>query len=457
MQASDRARYLRRLRFPDEIEDAFQQDYYQKFLPSLRKILLALVFLIASIVIREMITAYSFRTAPEQIITTAKGLIGNASSIPVLLIFRKLTYLKQFNKYFQSSSSLFLIFIFLFLCLTTSYAISMRDTLVLNQFQNASNNPALLFDIKNQLNRGRFYFFIRLIPIGMLFLAAFRLQFRWALSAMVAFVAIALWCVVKRLNIGFSPEYIGATIQVSCTSIVGAYFVALVQERLAREAFLANYLLDMERTKSERLLANVLPETVAHRLKDEPTTIADRFESATVLFADIVDFTQLAAKLSSEELVSLLNEIFSAFDALAEKHGLEKIKTIGDAYMAVAGVPEPDDNHAQAAARMALELHTIAAGFKRESGEPLQLRVGLHSGPVIAGVIGTKKFIYDLWGDTVNTASRMESHGIQGQIQVTEATKMLLDTEFVFSPSREIEVKGKGQMLVYSLLGSREN
>ena len=182
----------------------------------------------------------------------------------------------------------------------------------------------------------------------------------------------SVWCVIKPLKVGISPEFIGVAIQVSCTSIAGAYFVALVQERLAREAFLANYLLDIERAKSERLLANVLPETIAHRLKDEPTTIADRFESATVLFADIVDFTQLAAKLSSEELVSLLNQIFSAFDALAEKHGLEKIKTIGDAYMAVAGVPEPDDNHAQAAARMALELRTAIAGFKRESGEPLQ-------------------------------------------------------------------------------------
>ena len=294
-----------------------------------------------------------------------------------------------------------------------------------------------------------------MIPIGMIFLAAFRLQFRWALSAMFAMAAITLWCVIKPLHVGVSAEFIGVTIQVSCTSIVAAYFVALVQERLAREAFLANYLLDIERAKSERLLANVLPETIAHRLKDVPTTIADRFESATVLFADIVDFTQLAAQLSSDELVSLLNQIFSAFDALAEKYGLEKIKTIGDAYMAVAGVPKPDDKHAQAAANMALELRTVIAGFKRETGEPLQLRIGLHSGPVIAGVIGTKKFIYDLWGDTVNTASRMESHGIQDQIQVTEATHALLQTEFTFSPPREIEVKGKGQMQVYSLLGKK--
>lgn len=296
-----------------------------------------------------------------------------------------------------------------------------------------------------------------MIPIGMVFLAAFRLQFRWAVSAMFAMAAIAVWCVIKPLQVGFSTEFIGVTIQVSCTSIVAAYSVALVQERLAREAFLANYLLDIERAKSERLLANVLPEMVAHRLKDEPTTIADSFESATVLFADIVDFTQLAATLSSEELVTLLNAIFSTFDALAEKHGLEKIKTIGDAYMAVAGVPKPDTHHAQSAARMALELRTVITGFKRENGEPLCLRIGLHSGPVIAGVIGTKKFIYDLWGDTVNTASRMESHGIPGQIQVTEATQMLLGTEFMFSPPREIEVKGKGQMLVYSLLGPHEN
>ena len=154
--------------------------------------------------------------------------------------------------------------------------------------------------------------------------------------------------------------------------------------------------------------------------------------------------------------MALLNEVFSAFDSLADKYGLEKIKTIGDAYMAVAGVPEPSSTHASAAARMALEMLTVVSRFTRDTGEPLSLRLGLNSGPLVAGVIGTKKFIYDLWGDTVNTASRMESHGSIGHIQVTEATRDLLESEFVFSPERWIEVKGKGQMRVYTLLGPRE-
>jgi class 3 adenylate cyclase len=455
MSDSDRAQYLRRLRFPEEIEAGFQQDYYQKFLPSLRKILLALVFLIAFVVLREMTSAYFSSKDPSAVTNTARGLAGTISAIPILLIFRKLTYLKSFNNYCQVFSTIFLVLIFLFLCLSISYSRNLREILIFQQFKNISNNDLLFSLFKTELNGSNTYFLIRIIPIGMIFLSAFRLQFRWAFTSMFSMAVIAIWCVIKPLKIGISPEFIGVTIQVSCTSIVGAYFVALVQERLAREAFLANYLLDIERAKSERLLTNVLPETVARRLKDESTTISDSFESVTVIFADIVNFTQLAANLSAEELVSQLNAIFSTFDSLTEKHGLEKIKTIGDAYMAVAGVPEPNEHHAQAAADLALALQEAIGTFARETGEPLRLRIGLHSGPVVAGVIGTKKFIYDLWGDTVNTASRMESQGTAGEIQVTQTTYDLLQTHYTFGPAQELEVKGKGLMQAYCLISKK--
>jgi adenylate cyclase len=224
---------------------------------------------------------------------------------------------------------------------------------------------------------------------------------------------------------------------------------------LSRAAFLANHLLDREREKSENLLRNVLPDAIAERLKTRPETIADDHADTTVLFADIVDFTPLSARLSAAEIVSLLNDIFSEFDTLAEKHGLEKIKTIGDAYMAVGGLPEPRPDHARAVAEMALEMQSLIQRFRRDTGEALQLRIGIHSGPVVAGVIGRRKFAYDLWGDTVNIASRMESHGSAGGIQVTEATYRLLRDTFWFSDARQIEVKGCGTVTTYLLHGRK--
>ena len=172
-----------------------------------------------------------------------------------------------------------------------------------------------------------------------------------------------------------------------------------------------------------------------------------------MLFADIVDFTPLSARLSASEVVAFLNTIFSEFDALADKHGLEKIKTIGDAYMVAAGLPESRPDHAEAIADMALEMQAAIAKFRCSTGDAVQLRLGMHSGPVVAGVIGTQKTTYDLWGDTVNTASRMESHGSAGVIQVTEATYVRLRERYAFSGPRTIEVKGRGQMPVYCLHG----
>jgi guanylate cyclase len=208
-----------------------------------------------------------------------------------------------------------------------------------------------------------------------------------------------------------------------------------------------------ERDRSERLLLSILPKPVAERLKADQASTAEAYEDATVLFVDIVDFTRLSAGLSAEALVAWLSDLFSAFDALCERHGLEKIKTIGDAYMAVAGVPVPRADHAVAAAELALAIQQDVAARRAPNGEPLRVRIGVHSGPLVAGVIGTSKFIYDLWGDTVNVASRMESVGVPGAIQVTAATKHLLRDAYTFSGSRLVEVKGKGPMSTYLLTG----
>ncbi|MGE5658953.1 MAG: adenylate/guanylate cyclase domain-containing protein [Actinomycetota bacterium] len=225
-----------------------------------------------------------------------------------------------------------------------------------------------------------------------------------------------------------------------------------VRERTAQLQH-ANEKLSEEQTKSERLLLSILPEPIAEKLKEGHSNIADGFAEVTILFADIVGFTNLSQQISPEELVKFLNEIFSAFDSLTELHGLEKIKTIGDAYMVVGGLPIPREDHAETVAEMALDMQKEIAKFNQHHQVAINIRIGINTGPAIAGVIGTKKFIYDLWGDAVNTASRMESHGIPGMIQVTESTYDRLKNHYQFEQRGTINVKGKGEMTTYLLTG----
>jgi adenylate cyclase len=214
--------------------------------------------------------------------------------------------------------------------------------------------------------------------------------------------------------------------------------------------------LQAEQEKSEQLLLNILPETIANQLKESHDAIAEHFDEVTILFADIVGFTNLSSRLTPIELVSLLNQMFSNFDALAEQYGLEKIKTIGDAYMVAAGLPEPRPDHAEAIADMALAMQNAVRYFNSQQSETFQIRVGINTGVVVAGVIGTKKFIYDLWGDAVNVASRMESSGEPGATQVTAATYELLKERYVLEERGIVEVKGKGAMKTYWLRNKRQ-
>ncbi len=211
--------------------------------------------------------------------------------------------------------------------------------------------------------------------------------------------------------------------------------------------------LRLEREKSERLLLNILPAPIARRLKQGENPIADTYPEVTVLFADLVGFTELSFRISASHLVETLNEIFTMFDELAEKYGLEKIKTIGDAYMAVGGLPDPHSGHAEAVAMMAIDMLKAVELVNSRKRLPINVRIGINTGPVVAGVIGTKKFIYDLWGDTVNMANRMESHGLPNCIQVTEMTYILIRDKFLFEKRGLIDVKGKGEMLTFFLKG----
>jgi class 3 adenylate cyclase len=232
-----------------------------------------------------------------------------------------------------------------------------------------------------------------------------------------------------------------------------ALFAAVL---LLGEAVRTRRALALEQQRSERLLLNVLPAPIAARLKQGEELIADDFAEVTVLFADIVDFTPHSARLSPQQVVQTLNDLFSTFDQLARRHGLEKVKTIGDAYMVAGGLPDPRPDHAQAVAEMALAMRQEAAKRTDPSGRPLQVRIGLDSGPVVAGVIGTAKFSYDLWGDTVNTASRMESQGLPGCIQVTDRTWKRLGDGYRFQRRGPIQVKGKGELVTYFLLGTKQ-
>lgn len=234
-----------------------------------------------------------------------------------------------------------------------------------------------------------------------------------------------------------------------------AAFGAYMLEASARARFLQRMVLadqsdalGREKAKSDRLLHTMLPASIADRLRDEPKVIADAFREATVVFADIVGFTPIGSAMSPNNLVSILNELFGRFDELAARHGLEKIKTMGDGYLAVAGVPLPLPDHADRAVRFGLDLERTAEALGLERNLPLALRVGIHSGPLVAGVIGRDKLAYDLWGDTVNVASRMESQGLPGRVQITEATAQFLSSEVSLEPRGTIEVKGRGPMRV---------
>ncbi|MBL7960606.1 hypothetical protein JNL27_10250 [bacterium] len=213
-----------------------------------------------------------------------------------------------------------------------------------------------------------------------------------------------------------------------------------------------NKRLILEEKKTEDMLLNILPRPIAERLKLNPGIIADHYQEVTVLFADIVDFTRLSMRLNPDRLVAMLDAVFSYFDSLCDRYGLEKIKTIGDAYMAVSGLPTPRADNIYAAADMAIDMREGMKAVSIQLGIPLTLRIGMCIGPVIAGIIGKKKFIYDLWGDTVNTASRMSSQGIDGTIQMSYDTFQQLDNLYAFANRGIITVKGKGEMPTYILL-----
>ena len=271
--------------------------------------------------------------------------------------------------------------------------------------------------------------------------------------APATFVALDMYARVAEPVYAVAPAILMVFNIVNTVMVFG--LLALFAFNYNHAAEVAEARVDEERQRAESLLHNILPVPIAARLKATRQIIADGFDDATILFSDIVGFTPLSARMPPDKLVRLLNDIFSEFDDLVAASGLEKIKTIGDAYMVAAGIPQRRDDHAHAIANLALEM--MAALKKRADTPdgPLKMRIGISSGPVVAGVIGKRKFIYDLWGDSVNTAARMESHGIPGEIQVAPPTYELLKDAYLFEERGTILIKGKGPMAAYLLKGRK--
>jgi adenylate cyclase len=332
--------------------------------------------------------------------------------------------------------------------------------------------------------RTKRYAAYRASQVAMFLVLPFLLQ--WSLGGFVESGAVAIWAFVAPLGalVFYGPRqaitWFGAFLALVAfsavidgvlpepsedipSSVVVVFFVLNIfgpsittfalLEHFVRSRDRAYGLLAAEQERSETLLLSIFPQAIAEQLKISQDVIAERSEEVSVVFADITGFTPIAERLPAEEVVVLLDEIFSAFDELVADHGLEKIKTMGDGYLVAAGIPTPRADHAEAAARLALDMRQALAELPVASG--LNLRVGIDSGPVVAGVIGRTKFGYDLWGDTVNTASRMESHAPPGAIQVSERTFRRLEDSFVLERRPGVVIKGKGEMTTYVLLGER--
>jgi guanylate cyclase len=283
-------------------------------------------------------------------------------------------------------------------------------------------------------------------PMGSLVFSSVRASIRWFLLFAAVFLASGL---LGEITGGISslPRWFSTTM-LAMNVVVGGAVVFTLLAVFARQRQDAQ-------DQAENLLLNILPRSIAEKLKAKPQTIADSFTAASILFADVADFTPLANTLPPTRLVEMLDQLFGHFDELVERYDLEKIKTIGDCYMAAAGIPVPREDHARALAEISLDMLDAVkpGGPMGELG--LELRIGINSGPVVAGVIGRKRFLYDLWGDAVNIAGRMQTQGTQGRIQVTRSTYELLKHEFVLEPRGTIEIKGKGEMETWYLIGRR--
>jgi class 3 adenylate cyclase len=407
-----------RLRFPDALERAFREDWNRRWLTTNRAAFAAGIGLIAMF---GVIDVWATRRHLDEIWFLRYG-VCTTVTVALLLASTRPWYLRVMQP-------------------LGAVVVAINGTALI--FMNAVFAP----------DEPGFSLYIFGVPIVIVFAyTAPRLRFPYAAAAGGTLLALSviIGIVDGGLRGNDGPVRFAVTegilFATNAIGMLAGYFI----ESGLRSNYVQHLILEQERARSEALLLNILPEPVADRLK-RGEDVVDGFEDVSVLFADIVDFTPLSAGRTPEALVELLNDVFSRFDRLAERHGLEKIKTIGDAYLAVGGLPIPQSDHVERVARMALDMQAAAGDLSRELGVPVRLRIGLHAGPVVAGVIGLRKFSYDLWGDTVNVASRMESHGEPGRIHVTDTVRGSLRDRYRFDGPVPVDVKGKGRMSTYYL------
>jgi class 3 adenylate cyclase len=418
--------YADKLRFPGEIEKQFREDYQANTIGTTRFAMVLGIFLYSIFGILDIYAA--------PVSKNTLWFIRYVIVVPFFIFLLILSYSKRYQKYIQP-----------WVCIGVVVAGwgVIAGIMITREVEFAS----------------RFYFSGFLL-VSLWAYGLSRLQFRYA--------------VLANLIILVGYEYTNIFIQGRLETETGTVifilhnffflganligmFTSYYLERYTRRDFLQKYTIQEQRDQADRLLYNILPQRIADRLKQSNETIAEEFNDASVLFADIVNFTPISARFAPHEVVDMLNDLFSRFDELVDKYGVEKIQVVGDGYTVAAGVPTPKPDHATVLAQLALDMLDCVKNAEFLGGKhPIEIRIGLNSGSLMAGVIGRKKYYYALWGDMVNTASRMESHGESGKIQITRATYELVKDEFECEYIGEIDVKGKGPMEVWHLIARKE-
>ena len=426
---NDPLQYQKHLRFPDNLEQAYRQDLAS------RSILMQRYFIAFGFFLYGLFSILDYYAMPR---THQTAWILRALLEPIVVVLFLATYKQSCQQ---------------------------KMHWMINLWMLGMNATILVMIAVAQQSELAFTFY----PIGLIlvlvcgFVASGHLGYATAQGGLATIGYILVGIFEQRMLMGSSSllKFFTLNFFIIGANAVGMMF-GYTLERTNRLAFLQRLVIEKQnieagelRAESERLLLNVLPATVAERLK-RGETVADYYEHAAILFADIENFTPFSANKTPSEVVDLLNQIFSAFDQLTEKHGLEKIKTVGDAYMVVSGLPAPRSDYLEALVEMAFEMQDVMRTFHHEKLCDFNLRIGINVGPVVAGIIGYKKFSYDLWGDTVNVASRMEAFGLPGKIQVTEEVYQQLKHQYLFEKRGTISVKGKGEMAVYFLNGHNE-
>ena len=414
-----------RLYFPKEIEEQFQDDYYNNTRSSTRIALVLGLFLYSLFGVMDI---YAVPISRDTV-----WFIRFAIVVPVILFVLIASYLNLLQKYIQTLMSVAV----------------------------AASGLGIVFMIAvtRETELGNRFYFTGLILICMWAYGLLRLRFWYAvLTNLIIMVGYEYASIVVKHLLESQSGIVLFTMHnffFLGANVIGI-FTSYTLERYSRREFLQKYAIQKERDQSDKLLFSILPARIAEQLKLGQETIAEEFSSASVLFADIVDFTPISAHFEPREVVDMLNELFSGFDQLVDKYSVEKIQVAGDGYMLAAGVPTPRKNHAVILAHLALEMLDYVKRQNFLGGRhPVEIRIGLNSGPLMGGVIGRKKYVYALWGDMVNTASRMESHGAKGKIQITRATYELVKDHFVCEYIGEIDVKGKGRLEAWYLLGEK--